>query len=96
LAICVDAKVVSSYHWHSPPRRFCRAWSFGERPAANSSGKRYTLTVGVQGRNWLNHVNPGTPVSILTSRFFGQALNLQSSYGSTANRRLEFSLRFGF
>jgi len=76
--------------------RISRAWSFGERPAANSRGGRYTLTLAVQGRNWLNHVNPGTPSAILTSPFFGQALNLQSSQGSTANRRLEASLRFAF
>jgi hypothetical protein len=76
--------------------RISRAWSFGERPSGNSSGRRYTLTLAVQGRNWFNHVNPGTPLAILTSPFFGQALNLQSSQGSTANRRLEASLRFAF
>jgi len=76
--------------------RISRAWVFGERRAANGSAGRYTLTVAVQGRNWFNHVNPGAPVTILTSPFFGEALNLQSSYGSTANRRMETSLRFAF
>jgi hypothetical protein len=76
--------------------RVSRAWSFGERPGASSSGRRYTVTLAVQGRNWFNHVNPGQPSAILTSPFFGQALNLQSSQGSTANRRLEGSLRFAF
>ena len=70
--------------------RISRAWTFGE------PRRRYTLTVAVQGRNWLNHVNPGAPVSILTSPLFGLPQNLQSSYGSTANRRLETSLRFSF
>jgi len=76
--------------------RVSRAWGFGERPAGNSAGKRYTLTVAVQGRNWFNHVNPGAPVGILSSPFFGQPLNLQTGQGSTANRRLETSLRFSF
>jgi hypothetical protein len=77
--------------------RISRAWSFGERSGTGSgSKKRYTLTLALQGRNWFNHVNPGAPVSILTSPLFGQALNLQSSYGSTANRRLETSIRFSF
>ena len=78
--------------------RVSRTWGFGERPATGGSrgAKRYTLTAGLQGRNWFNHVNPGAPVAILSSPLFGQALNLQSGQGSTANRRLEASLRFGF
>jgi hypothetical protein len=77
--------------------RVSRAWSFGERAGAGPGGnKRYTLTLALQGRNWFNHVNPGAPVLILTSPLFGQPLNLQSSYGSTANRRLEASVRFNF
>ncbi|HEY7336967.1 MAG TPA: carboxypeptidase regulatory-like domain-containing protein [Bryobacteraceae bacterium] len=67
--------------------RISRAWKLHDR---------YSLTLGVQGRNWFNHVNPGPPVAILTSPFFGQALNLQGAYGSTANRRMETSLRFSF
>jgi hypothetical protein len=76
--------------------RVSRAWGFGERAGAGSKGKRYTLTLAVQGRNWLNHVNPGVPVGTLNSPFFGQPLNLQSGQGSTANRRLETSIRFSF
>ncbi|HYK62139.1 MAG TPA: TonB-dependent receptor [Bryobacteraceae bacterium] len=67
--------------------RISRAWKLHDR---------YSLTLAVQGRNWFNHVNPGPPVAILTSPFFGQPLNLDSAYGSTANRRVETSLRFGF
>lgn len=76
--------------------RISRAWGFGERPSTQSDNKRYALTVTLQARNWFNHVNPGTPVAILTSHFFGEPLNLQTGEGSTANRRLETSLRFGF
>jgi hypothetical protein len=67
--------------------RISRAWKLHDR---------YSLTLAVQARNWFNHVNQGPPVSILTSPIFGQPLNLQGAYGSTANRRLETSLRFGF
>jgi hypothetical protein len=76
--------------------RISRAWGFGKLRGGNSSGKRYTLTVAVQGRNWFNHVNPGTPVGILSSPFFGEPLNLQTGQGSTANRRPGTGLRFSF
>jgi hypothetical protein len=84
--------------------RISRTWGFGERPpparpngnATGASNKRFQLNAGIQGRNWINHVNPGTPIGNLSSPFFGQALNLQSGNGSTANRRLELSLRLSF
>jgi hypothetical protein len=83
--------------------RISRTWGFGETPAARGgtanaggSNKRFQLTAGIQGRNWLNHVNPGAPTGNLSSPFFGQALNLQSGNGSTANRRLELNLRLSF
>jgi hypothetical protein len=55
---------------------------------------RYSLQLGIQARNALNHVNPGPPNANLTSPFFGQVL--QNNGPSNANRRLELSLRFGF
>jgi len=73
--------------------RISRVWTFGER-IGNGGNKRYSLTAGLQGRNWLNHVNPAAPVGNLSSPYFGEALNLQT--GSTANRRFEMNLRFGF
>jgi hypothetical protein len=73
--------------------RISRVWTFGER-IGNGGAKRYSLTAGLQGRNWLNHVNPAAPVGNLSSPYFGEALNLQT--GSTANRRFEMNLRFGF
>ena len=63
----------------------------------NTGGKtpgRYSLQLGIQARNALNHVNPGPPNTNLTSPFFGQVL--QNNGPSNANRRLELSLRFGF
>jgi hypothetical protein len=87
--------------------RISRTWGFGERRASanaganaaaarGAAGKRFQLTAGIQGRNWINHVNPGTPTGTLSSPFFGQSLNLQSGNGSTANRRLELNLRLAF
>jgi hypothetical protein len=88
--------------------RISRTWGFGERPtparqnaagaapATSAANKRFQLNAGIQGRNWLNHVNPGAPTGNLSSPFFGTALNLQSGNGSTANRRLELNLRLSF
>jgi hypothetical protein len=88
--------------------RISRTWGFGERPtparqngaggaaASGAGNKRVQLTAGIQGRNWLNHVNPGAPTGNLSSPFFGTALNLQTGNGSTANRRLELNLRLSF
>jgi Carboxypeptidase regulatory-like domain len=55
---------------------------------------RYTVQLGIQARNALNHTNPASPIAILTSPFLGEAL--QSNYGANANRRLELNVRFGF
>ncbi|MBV8844884.1 MAG: carboxypeptidase regulatory-like domain-containing protein [Bryobacterales bacterium] len=66
-------------------------------PGANNGGKtpgRYSLTLGIQARNALNHVNPGPPNTNLSSPFLGQVL--QNNGPSNANRRLELSLRFAF
>jgi hypothetical protein len=89
--------------------RISRTWGFGERPApagqtassvrppaGGAGNKRFQLTAGIQGRNWLNHVNPGPPTGNLSSLFFGQSLNLQAGSGSTANRRMELNLRLSF
>jgi hypothetical protein len=64
--------------------------------SANGAKKpgRYSIQLGIQARNALNHVNPGSPIAILSSPFFGQAL--QSSYNANANRRVELSARFSF
>lgn len=70
--------------------RISRTWTFGEQ------GKgRYSFTMGVQARNWINHVNPAAPVANLGSPLLGRSLSTQGG-GSNPNRRLEFNLRFGF
>jgi hypothetical protein len=64
----------------------------------DSSGQKYTLTAGIVARNIFNTVNPAAPVSDLLSNRFDQAISLANIGGGniSANRRLEFNLRFSF
>jgi hypothetical protein len=69
--------------------------------ATNTAGKRYVITLGVQARNVLNHVNYAAPVGVLTSPFFGQSTAIAGGFGpggggAAGNRRLELQLRFTF
>jgi hypothetical protein len=62
---------------------------------------RYNLTLSVNARNMLNHVNLGNPISNLSSPLFGQSTSLGGGGGfggggASANRRLDLSLRFTF
>jgi hypothetical protein len=69
-----------------------------------NTGKRYNLTLSVQARNMLNHVNPGPVNGIVTSPLFGQSNSLGGGFGGGGgafsengnNRRLELQLRFAF
>ena len=63
-----------------------------------ATGRKYNVTVGVQGRNLLNSVNPGMPVAILTSPVFGESISSAGGFGATnaINRRIEFQIRFLF
>jgi hypothetical protein len=65
---------------------------------ADSSGQKYTLTAGIVTRNLFNTVNPASPQGDLLSNRFDQALSLANIGGGniSANRRLEFNLRFSF
>lgn len=73
--------------------RVSRTWNFGEGNRRGDS--RYSLTLGVQARNWINTVNRAAPVGNLSSPLLGQSLNIVNG-GSNANRRLEFNLRLNF
>ena len=69
---------------------------FGE-----SSGKKYTVSLSLNARNLLNHVNPALPIGDLSSPRFGQSTQLGGGgfgpdRGAANNRRLEFMLRFSF
>jgi len=65
-----------------------------------STGKRYNLTLSVQARNLLNHVNPGPINGIVTSPLFGESNSLAGGFGAFSqsgnNRRLELQARFQF
>ena len=85
-----------------------RSFGIGTRPLAKpnalgaSSGPRgnppLTLNLSVDAPNILNHVNRGTPVGVLGSRFFGQSISLSDnlSTNTAANRMvlLQMSLSF--
>jgi len=65
----------------------------------DTSGKRYTVTLGVYVRNLFNTVNQGAVEGDLLSPRFDQSLALATAgQGATqsANRRMEINLRFGF
>jgi len=65
----------------------------------DAAGKKYTLTAGLYVRNIFNTLNQGLPEGNLLSPRFDESLALATAgQGATqsANRRMEFSLRFGF
>lgn len=71
----------------------------GGRGVGNAaSGQKYTLTAGLFVRNIFNRTNQGIPDSDLLSPRFGESLSLAGGGGATqsANRRIEFNLRFAF
>jgi hypothetical protein len=66
-----------------------------------NSGRRYTVTVGVNAMNALNHPNYAAPNGDLTSPFFGVSQSLAGGFGpmggaSTYNRKIDLQVRFGF
>src|SRR5262249_44835739 len=65
-----------------------------------NAGKKYNLTASLQIRKLINTVNPGAPNGNLSSTLFGQSLGVGGGgFGGatqSANRRLDFSLRFQF
>jgi len=65
-----------------------------------SSGRRFTLEVGVMAHNVFNKVNLGTPVGSLTSPdyLFGHSNSLAGGFfnNPSANRRLDLFARFNF
>jgi hypothetical protein len=68
----------------------------------DNTNKRYNLNLSLEGRNILNHTNPGTPIGDLLSPQFGESNSLGGSGGTgpggsnTNNRRLTLGLRFSF
>lgn len=74
-----------------------------QKPAAPSAKKkepvdrRYTLGLGFESQNVINHVNLAPPVGVLGSPLFGQSTALASTFGSgSANRTVNVDLFFRF
>jgi len=69
-----------------------------------NSSKRYNLTLNVQARNALNHVNYNPPQGGLGTPLFGQYTSLNTgggggfggNNGAAGNRKVEVQLRFQF
>ncbi len=74
----------------------------GAAGATQAPSRRYTITLGLNASNVLNHVNYGTPSGDLGSPFFGQYRSLAGGFvtmgpgGGTYNRKIDAQLRFGF
>ena len=73
---------------------------YGGGGGGGGTNRRYNLTLSVQARNILNHVNPGPINGTLTSPLFGQSNSTAGGFGAFAengnNRRLELQMRFTF
>jgi hypothetical protein len=69
-----------------------------------SSGKKYTVNASVNARDFINHVNLGSPTGLVTSPFFGQSTSLAGGGGggfggggsAAGVRRIEFTVRLSF
>jgi hypothetical protein len=70
----------------------------GRGADAGSTNRRYSLTIGVIGRNIFNNVNLATPIGNLGSPLFGESNGLAGRpySDSTSNRRLDLQLTFAF
>jgi len=74
----------------------------GAAGANQAPSRRYTITLGLNASNVLNHVNYAAPSGDLGSPFFGQYRSLAGGFvtmspgGGTYNRKLDVQLRFGF
>jgi hypothetical protein len=71
--------------------------------SGGSSDRRFTLTVGANFTNVLNHLNPGGYQGVITSNQFGEATSVNTGYGGAGggggtanNRRIDLSLRLNF
>jgi hypothetical protein len=64
--------------------------------------RRYNLTIGMSGRNLLNHTNPGPIIGNITSPLFGLANQIAGTPNgegfleNASNRRLELQIRFTY
>jgi hypothetical protein len=103
--------IIPINYGHAPAFTFTELYvskdfHLGPRPAApaNPSGapkgplppRRYRLQFGIGADNVLNVVNPGTPVGILTSPFFGKSISLNAPFTNNTAANRAITLRAGF
>jgi hypothetical protein len=69
-------------------------------PAPKPDGP-FTLSFAIEANNVLNHNNPGAPVGVLSSPYFGQSISLNSplslgGMSTSANRTITLRSKFSF
>jgi hypothetical protein len=106
-----DQTIIPINYGHAPAFTYTELYvskdfHFGPRPAsaANPTGaakgsnspQRYRLQIGIEADNVLNVVNPGPPVGILTSPFFGKSISLNAPFTNNTAANRAITLRAGF
>ena len=75
--------------------------ALGDRRPGHPSARPYSLSFGVDAYNLLNRNNPGLPVGVLSSPYFGQSISLNSplavsGVSTSANRTVTLHCMFSF
>lgn len=83
------------------PRPAPAALAVGAKGPAPKPDRPYTLTFSVEADNLLNHNNPGLPVGVLSSPYFGRSISLSSPFSlggisTSANRTITLHCNFSF
>jgi hypothetical protein len=73
----------------------------GAKGPAPKPDRPYTLTFSAEADNLLNHNNPGVPVGVLSSPYFGRSISLSSPFSlggisTSANRTVTLRCSFSF
>jgi hypothetical protein len=106
-------KIVPMNYGNSPSFYFLdlsasRSFQIGPRPAAPVAApgaktapppdRPYAITFTVDAYNVLNAHNPGQPVGVLSSTYFGQSVSLNNPFGSitAGNRIIYLQAQFSF
>lgn len=93
----VSLQLTASKEFHFGPRAAPEAPPPGQPPSKDRPEPRYQLRFGAESQNILNHRNPGTPVGILSSPFFGESISLANASSITAaNRTVTLHMNFSF
>jgi hypothetical protein len=73
----------------------------GAKGPAPKPDRPYTLTFSAEAANLLNHNNPGVPVGVLSSPYFGRSISLSAPFSlggvsTSANRTITLHCNFSF